>query len=100
VATLFPEKRRYLASGQVMTEAGIDAGFFRDLYLSLGEQLEDGAWAVRVQVKPFVRWLWLGAILIALGGTLAVMDKRYRKKLVAGRSPARVASNVAAGTTA
>jgi cytochrome c-type biogenesis protein CcmF len=100
VATLFPEKRRYLASGQVMTEAGIDAGFFRDLYLSLGEQLDAGAWAVRVQVKPFVRWLWLGGILIALGGTLAVLDPRYRKKLLVGRNRAPASAKLAAGTSA
>ncbi len=99
VATLYPEKRRYLASGQVMTEAGIDAGLFRDLYLSLGEQLEGGAWAVRVQVKPFVRWLWLGGILIALGGIWAVMDPRYRKKLVVGRSRSKAQGNLAAGAS-
>jgi cytochrome c-type biogenesis protein CcmF len=87
IATLRPEKRRYAASGQVMTEAGIDAGLLRDLYLSLGEQLEDGAWAVRAQVKPFVRWLWLGGIFIALGGTLAVTDPRYRKRLGAFTAP-------------
>jgi cytochrome c-type biogenesis protein CcmF len=86
IATLKPEKRRYMASSQVMTEAGIDAGLFRDLYLSLGEQLQGGAWAVRVQVKPFVRWLWLGGIIIAIGGSLAVTDRRYRRKTAA--SPA------------
>ena len=76
---LTPEKRRYFASGSVMTEAAIDAGFFKDIYVSLGEPLADGDWAVRVYVKPFVRWIWLGAILMALGGTLAVADKRYRR---------------------
>jgi cytochrome c-type biogenesis protein CcmF len=97
IATLRPEKRRYAASGQVMTEAGIDAGLFRDLYLSLGEKLEGGAWAVRVQVKPFVRWLWLGGILIALGGSLAVTDRRYRKKIVA-RAPLRAGTATATAT--
>ena len=62
-----------------MTEAAIDAGFFRDIYVSLGEPLADGDWAVRVYVKPFVRWIWLGAILMALGGTVAVADQRYRR---------------------
>ncbi len=79
VALLHPAKRRYAASGQVMTEAGIDAGLFRDIYVSLGEPLEDGAWAVRVHVKPFVRWIWLGALLMAGGGLLAMFDKRYRR---------------------
>ena len=76
---LTPEKRRYFASGSVMTEAAIDAGFFKDIYVSLGEPLADGDWAVRVYVKPFVRWIWLGAILMALGGTVAVADQRYRR---------------------
>jgi cytochrome c-type biogenesis protein CcmF len=74
-----PEKRRYLAGGDVMTEAAIDAGLLRDLYISLGEPLEDGAWAVRVQIKPFVRWIWLGGLMMALGGVLAIMDARYRR---------------------
>ncbi len=78
--TLRPEKRSYLARQSVMTEAAIDPGLLRDVYLSLGEPLENGAWAVRVQVKPFVRWIWLGAILMALGGFLAIMDKRYRRQ--------------------
>ncbi len=76
---LVPEKRRYLAGGAVMTEAAIDAGFFKDIYVSLGEPLEGGAWAVRVYVKPFVRWIWFGALLMAFGGVLAVADRRYRR---------------------
>jgi cytochrome c-type biogenesis protein CcmF len=64
----------------MMTEADIDAGLFRDLYVALGEPLNNGeAWAVRVHYKPYVRWLWLGGILMALGGLLTVVDKRYRK---------------------
>ena len=78
-ATLKPEKRRYLATGNMMTEADIDGGLFRDLYVALGEPLGDGAWSVRVYVKPFIRWIWLGAMMIALGGVIAVLDKRYRK---------------------
>ncbi|WP_415893389.1 heme lyase CcmF/NrfE family subunit [Neptuniibacter sp. PT8_73] len=77
---LFPEKRMYNASGTVMTEAAIDPGLTRDLYVALGEPLEGGAWAVRVQHKPFVRWLWLGGLLMTVGGLLAAMDKRYRKQ--------------------
>ncbi len=76
---LQPEKRRYLAGGNVMTEAAIDAGFTRDLYISLGEPLQGGDWAVRVQVKPFVRWIWLGGLLMAFGGCVAVFDARYRR---------------------
>lgn len=79
VAVLYPEKRRYHASqDQVMTEAGIDAGFWRDIYVALGEPLQGSAWAVRVHYKPLVRWIWLGGALVALGGVLAVTDKRYR----------------------
>ena len=63
-----------------ITEAGIDAGFTRDLYVALGEPLGDGAWAVRVHIKPFVRWIWLGALLMAMGGVVAVLDRRYRRK--------------------
>jgi len=63
-----------------MTEAGIDAGVTRDLYASLGEPLGDGAWSVRLYHKPFVRWIWLGALLMAAGGVLAVADRRYRSR--------------------
>jgi cytochrome c-type biogenesis protein CcmF len=76
---LHPEKRRYLASDNVMTEAAISPGFTRDVYVSLGEPLDGGAWAVRLQHKPFVRWIWLGGLLMTLGGALAVMDARYRR---------------------
>jgi len=74
-----PEKRTYLARRNVMTEAAIDPGITRDIYLSLGEPLEGGAWAVRVQVKPFVRWIWLGGLMMVIGGCMAVADKRYRR---------------------
>jgi len=79
VASMTPEKRVYQARTQMMTEASIDAGLFRDLYISLGEQLDETTWGVRVHVKPFVRWIWLGGILMALGGFLSALDKRYRK---------------------
>ncbi|BFM07550.1 heme lyase CcmF/NrfE family subunit [Halioxenophilus aromaticivorans] len=78
VAVLMPEKRRYMSGGNVMTEAAIDTTFMRDLYVALGEPLEGGAWAVRVYYKPFVLWIWLGAVLMAFGAGLAVTDKRYR----------------------
>ena len=63
-----------------MTEAGIDGGLFRDLYVSLGEPLGDGDWSVRLFYRPFVRWLWLGAIFMALGALLAISDSRYRRR--------------------
>jgi cytochrome c-type biogenesis protein CcmF len=78
--TLYPEKRNYLSSSMPMTEAAIDSGFTRDLYVSLGEPLEGSAWAVRVYFKPFVDWIWMGCFLMAAGGVLSVADRRYRKK--------------------
>ena len=76
---LYPEKRRYSAREQVMTEAGIAAGFVRDLYIALGSELPDGSWGVRIQDKVLVRWVWLGALMMAFGGVLAVTDPRYRR---------------------
>jgi len=75
--TMYPEKRTYLASGNAMTETAIDTGIFRDLYISLGEPVGGSAWSVRVHYKPFVSWIWGGALLMALGGGLAVSDRRY-----------------------
>ena len=80
VSTLRPEKRTYLAGGQTMTEADIDAGLGRDLYVSLGEPLAGDAWAVRLHVKPLIRCIWLGALMMAIGGLLAAIDKRYRRQ--------------------
>ncbi|CAM3629402.1 heme lyase CcmF/NrfE family subunit [Polynucleobacter brandtiae] len=79
-ATLYPEKRSYFSSTMPMTEAAIDAGLTRDIYVSLGEELDDKAWAVRVYYKPFIDWIWGGCLLMALGGMLAMSDKRYRMK--------------------
>jgi cytochrome c-type biogenesis protein CcmF len=80
IAELKPQKRRYFASGQVMTEAAIDAGFTRDLYVALGEPLgADNAWSVRLHYKPLVRWMWIGATLIGFGAFITVFDKRYRR---------------------
>ncbi|MDU8559312.1 heme lyase CcmF/NrfE family subunit [Pseudomonas syringae pv. actinidiae] len=78
---LHPEKRLYSVQQSMMTEAGIDAGFSRDLYVALGEPLGNGAWAVRVHVKPFVRWIWFGGLLTGLGGVLAALDRRYRMRV-------------------
>lgn len=80
ITTLVPEKRQYLVRRDVMTEAAIDPGFFRDLYVALGEPLPDGAWAVRVYYKPFMRWVWGGGMIMALGGFVALSDRRYRLK--------------------
>jgi cytochrome c-type biogenesis protein CcmF len=78
---LEPEKRRYDSAGQVMTEAAIYYSLLSDIYVSLGEELGDQSWAVRVYYKPFVDWIWGGCLLMALGGALAISDKRYRIKL-------------------
>ncbi len=78
MAVLHPEKRFYPVQGSVMTEADIKPGLVKDLYISLGEPLEEGAWSVRIYIKPFVQWIWAGAILMALGGFCALADKRYR----------------------
>jgi len=77
--TLHPEKRKYPSQEQLMTEAGIRPGLLRDLFVSLGEPLDDhGSWSVRVHIKPFIRWIWGGAVLMAFGAFLAVTDKRLR----------------------
>jgi len=87
VNTMHPEKRTYLSTENVMTETAIDTGLFRDLYISLGEPVSGGAWSVRVYYKPFVSWIWGGALLMAMGGGLALSDRRYslaaRKQLEA-----------------
>jgi cytochrome c-type biogenesis protein CcmF len=76
--TMAPEKRMYFATQMPMTEAAIDTGFARDLYVSLGEPVDNGAWVVRVYVKPFVDWIWGGCLIMALGGVVALSDRRYR----------------------
>jgi len=86
IERMYPEKRTYIARGDKMTETAIDSGLTRDLYVSLGEEVAGGgAWSVRVYYKPFVGWIWGGAVLMALGGGLALTDRRYalaRKKAV------------------
>jgi cytochrome c-type biogenesis protein CcmF len=78
ITTLVPEKRLYTVQQMPMTEAGIDRGFTRDLYVSLGEATDNQTWVVRVQHKPFVSWIWSGCLIMAFGGLLAASDKRYR----------------------
>ena len=94
---LHPEKRNYASSAMPMTEAAIDAGLTRDVYVSLGEPINksqpEGAWAVRVYYKPFVDWIWGGCLLMSLGGLIAIADRRYRVK---ARAAAPAASSVAA----
>jgi cytochrome c-type biogenesis protein CcmF len=92
IAELWPEKRTYLASRQPMTEASIDWGFTRDLYVSLGEPVGGGDWALRLYYKPYVRWIWLGGVLMALGGILAITDRRYRTAPKAAKLPAGAAA--------
>jgi cytochrome c-type biogenesis protein CcmF len=85
IAHLYPAKRLYGAGGQVMTEAALNPGFTRDVYVALGEPLgDDGAWAVRAYLKPYVRWIWLGGLLMMVGGFVAAADRRYRQ----ARAPA------------
>ena len=84
IVELYAEKRLYDIGMQFMTEAAIDDGFFRDLYLALGEQLSEGAWSLRIYHKPYVRWMWLGGILISLAGFMVVADKRYRRRKIKG----------------
>jgi len=79
IKELYPEKRFYQVQRMPMTEAAIDGGFTRDIYVALGEPLENGAWSARIYYKPFIRWIWLGGLLMALGGLLAVVDRRYRR---------------------
>ncbi|MFY9993938.1 MAG: heme lyase CcmF/NrfE family subunit [Leclercia sp.] len=79
-AVLHAEKRFYNSNSAMMTEAAIDGGITRDLYAALGEELDNGAWAVRLYYKPFVRWIWAGGLLMALGGLLCLFDPRYRQR--------------------
>ena len=76
--TLYAEKRLYTVSKMPMTEAAIEWGFSRDLYAALGEKLDNNAWALRLYYKPFIRWIWLGGLFMALGGVLCMFDRRYR----------------------
>lgn len=87
LARLYPEKRVYRVQQNPMTEAAIHSTPARDLYVSLGDELDDGGWTVRVQVKPLVAWIWIGCLVMALGGLLALTDPRYRRARQAATSP-------------
>ena len=80
ISEMLPEKRVYRVQTSAMTEAGIDVGWTRDLFVALGEPLGDGSWSVRIQYKPMIRFIWLGALVMALGGLVAVSDRRYRSR--------------------
>ncbi|MGH8129782.1 MAG: cytochrome c-type biogenesis CcmF C-terminal domain-containing protein, partial [Steroidobacteraceae bacterium] len=82
ITTLHPQKRLYNSGGNPMTEAGIEVGAARDLFAALGDNLGQGRWSLRLQYKPLIRYVWLGALLVALGGGIAALDRRYRRTVV------------------
>jgi cytochrome c-type biogenesis protein CcmF len=84
VDTMYPEKRAYASGGSIMTETAINGSLGRDLYVAMGDSLgSDGSWALRLHVKPFVRWIWFGALMMALGGFTVTLDKRFRRAVAA-----------------
>ena len=87
ITQLEPEKRIYPAAGMPTTEAAIDYGFTRDIYLALGDPQDGGGWALRTYVKPFANWLWGGAIIMALGGLISLTDRRFRVAAGARKAP-------------
>ena len=93
VTELLAEKRFYPVQRNVMTEAGIDSNLLRDLFVALGDEFTDGSWGLRVYVKPFVLWIWLGAAIMALGALLSIMDKRYRLVSVSKANQAKNIEN-------
>jgi cytochrome c-type biogenesis protein CcmF len=100
VSHLEPEKRFYTVQRMTMTEAGIHTTLTRDLFIALGEPLDNGAWAVRLYYKPFVVWIWLGALIMSIGGVLSISDKRYRiKKIAKVKRAVRKQDNVGASST-
>ena len=97
MAVLSPERRIYRVSRMAMSEVAIDRGITRDLYVALGEPVSATAWSVRVHHKPFVNWIWGGCVLMALGGLLAVLDRRYRVRRTQAQASAQ---KMAAGQAA
>jgi cytochrome c-type biogenesis protein CcmF len=94
ITTLRPQKRLYNSGGNPMTEAGIAVGAARDLFAALGDNLGQGRWSLRIQYKPLIRYIWLGALLIALGGGIAALDRRYRRATAAQAAADTVAAGV------
>ena len=88
LTTLHPEKRNYPVAQMPTTEAGIDSGFLRDVYVVIGDVQSNGGWAVRTYIKPLANWIWGGVIIMGLGGFLSLTDRRYR--VAAGARKARV----------
>ena len=95
VAELRPQKRTYLVQQSPMTEAGIDAGWNRDLFVALGDPLGNNAWSMRLQYKPLIRFIWLGALIMAFGGLIAASDRRYRLKATARERSAKLSGEPA-----
>jgi cytochrome c-type biogenesis protein CcmF len=97
VTVMHPEKRVYTVQQMPMTEAAIDAGITRDLYVAMGEAVSATAWVIRIWVKPFVDWIWFGCVIMALGGLLAASDRRYRiaPRAVAQMPPAALDAKAA-----
>jgi len=99
ISTLNPQKRQYSGNAPAQTKADIQPGLFRDVYVALGESLDDkGAWAVRIYVKPFVRWIWLGGLLMMLGGFVAATDRRFRALPARIEAPATTPAPAATAT--
>jgi cytochrome c-type biogenesis protein CcmF len=99
VAELTPQKRMYRVQQMPMTEAAIQPGLLRDLYVSLGEPVDNGtAWVVRVYVKPFIDWIWGGCLLMAMGGVLAASDRRYRQRKAQAAAAADTLDNQVAAS--
>jgi cytochrome c-type biogenesis protein CcmF len=96
IAQVRPQKRQYLVQKSWLTEAGISPGWNRDLLISMGDQIGGEAWSVRVQYKPLVRFIWLGALIMAFGGLLAATDRRYRSARQAAQEPLEISPNAAA----
>jgi cytochrome c-type biogenesis protein CcmF len=89
ITRLNPEKRTYPVSRMPTTEAAIDYRFLRDVYVVIGDPQDDGGWVMRIYIKPLANWIWAGCILMALGGTLSLSDRRYRVAAGARKSPAK-----------
>jgi cytochrome c-type biogenesis protein CcmF len=89
IATLYPEKRVYPVAKMPTTEAAIDGGLLRDVYVVIGDPQSDGGWAVRTYIKPLANWIWLGSIIMAVGGVLSLTDRRYRVAAGARKAPAQ-----------
>jgi cytochrome c-type biogenesis protein CcmF len=98
VTVLHPERRNYWVQGSTLTEAGIASGWNMDLFVALSKDVGGGRWSVRAQLRPLIDWVWLSAAFMALGGVIAVTDRRYRVRAVA--SETAVGSTIAQGTAA